>query len=604
MTFIHASEMVDLGRRLWGDPSTEHTTRTDVRFGAHGSKSINRSAGTWYNHEAQEGGGYADLYEKVHGSRPQDSDIVATYDYHDADGRLVYQVVRKVPKTFRQRRPDGNGGWIWNMDGVQRVPYRLPELLAAASHVPVFVCEGEKDADALRERLLTATTNPGGAGKWQSRYGEYFRGRHVVVLPDNDEAGETHALDVQEKLRGFARSVHILRLPNLPEKGDVCDWLAVGGTAEDLERLASQPRADPEPIEASNTERGRAFGRLTVLSVADIDTAGRRDYLLKGIISPAEISLWVGPPKCGKSFLMLHIGYLLSRGRTVFGRRVKRAVVLYVAAEGEAGIANRIRALRDRYGPSDKFHFIAQPADLLHEAGHKADLKRAAQAVGATLIVLDTLSRLLKGGDENSPVDMGTFVANVDEIRHETKAHIAIVHHGNQASNGSKPRGHSSLTGADDALIEVMRQEDGTRTARVIHAKDDADGYGFTFKLGVVGLGEDDDGDPITTLIVEEGACSASSAKARVLLTDNEKIALRTLDQAWKANAICATVGDDGAQRTVIRASDWRTWFYREGKPGESQETKQKAFVRARDGLLEKGRIATRDDFVWCPEWS
>ena len=209
--------------------------------------------------------------------------------------------------------------------------------------------------------------------------------------------------------------------------------------------------------------------------------------------------------------------------------------------------------------------------------------------MGATLIVLDTLSRLLKGGDENSPVDMGTFVANVDEIRHETKAHIAIVHHGNQASNGSKPRGHSSLTGADDALIEVMRQEDGTRTARVIDAKDDADGYGFTFKLGVVGLGEDDDGESDHDADRGGGCALGLFREGEGFLTDNEKIALRTLDQAWKANAICATVGDDGAQRTVIRASDWRTWFYREGKPGESQETKQKAFVRARDGLLEKG---------------
>ena len=155
---------------------------------------------------------------------------------------------------------------------------------------------------------------------------------------------------------------------------------------------------------------------------------------------------------------------------------MKPTKVLYVAAEGEAGIANRTKALRDRYGHSENFHFIAQPADLLHAEGHQGDLIAAAKATGAQLIVLDTLSRLMAGGDENSPQDMGVFVKNVAEIRHLTGAHIAIVHHGTKASNGSTPRGHSCLTGADDALIEVLKLDDGSRVATVVHAKDDADG--------------------------------------------------------------------------------------------------------------------------------
>ncbi len=122
MSGLHGAEMVEMGRRLWGEPSETHSTRKDVRFGAHGSKSIDRDKGTWFDHEAGEGGAYADLYEKVHGKRPEaDNGIVAEYDYHDATGRLLFQVVRKVPKTFRQRKPDGNGGWIWKLEGVERV---------------------------------------------------------------------------------------------------------------------------------------------------------------------------------------------------------------------------------------------------------------------------------------------------------------------------------------------------------------------------------------------------------------------------------------------------------------------------------------------------
>jgi hypothetical protein len=315
--------------------------------------------------------------------------------------------------------------------------YRLPGLRASGD-ATVWICEGEKDADNLHNEGLIATTSIGGAGKWQAAYAAEFRGKPCVVLQDNDEAGRKHTHMVVRSIAGVASSVRVLLLPNLPPKGDVSDWLEAGGTVAELERLAREAPeySRPEPVPSPTQDhpevgrRGTPYGRLLVLGMADLDTAEPRDYLLKGLLSPSEISIWVGPPKCGKSFLLLYVAYMLSLGRRVFGRRVKLTKVLYVAAEGEAGIANRIRALRMKYGPSENFHFIAQPADLLHEAGDKATLIQAAQAVGATLIVLDTLSRLLAGGDENSPQDMGAFVRNVTEIRHDTGAHISIVHHG------------------------------------------------------------------------------------------------------------------------------------------------------------------------------
>jgi hypothetical protein len=346
--------------------------------------------------------------------------------------------------------------------------------------------------------------------------------------------------------------------------------------------------------------RGQMFGRLLVLSVEDADTAPARDYLLKGLLSPAEISIWVGPPKCGKSFLMLYIAYMLALGRSVFGRRVKQVTVLYVAAEGEAGIANRIKALRLRHGDTPNFHFIAQPADLLHHGGHLDDLINAAKAIGAKLIVLDTLSRLMAGGDENSPQDMGMFIRNVTQLREDTGAHVTVIHHGTKASNGSSPRGHSSLTGADDALIEIVKLDDGSRLATVVHAKDDPDGMRWGFTLGRVELGHDDDGDPITTLIVEEkDQPSAAARGGAVPLSSNEQIALRTLDQSMSADGILATVFDDHTEGLVVRLADWRTWFYRNGKPGAGEDAKQKAFKRAVDGLLAKGRIGSRDDLIW-----
>lgn len=164
--------------------------------------------------------------------------IVATYDYTDEAGKLLYQVVRFDPKDFRQRRPDGNGGWTWKLDSVKQVPYRLPVLLAAELEEAVIVCEGEKDCDALAALDITTTTNSGGAGRWRPEFAAHLKGRDVIIIPDNDSPGRRHAQDVARSLHGVAKSVRVLELPGLPEKGDVSDWLADGHTVAELAALA------------------------------------------------------------------------------------------------------------------------------------------------------------------------------------------------------------------------------------------------------------------------------------------------------------------------------------------------------------------------------
>jgi len=177
--------------------------------------------------------------------------IVAEYNYHDEAGKLLFQVVRYHPKTFFQRRPKPGGGWSWSVKGVQQVLYRLPELLAKPKR-PVVIVEGEKDADNLIRIGVLATCNAGGAGKWTVQHAEYLRGRRVLILPDNDEAGRQHGQEVAATLHGVAQSVHILELPGLPLKADVSHWIAAGGTREELQRLAETalpwvPTAAPVP---------------------------------------------------------------------------------------------------------------------------------------------------------------------------------------------------------------------------------------------------------------------------------------------------------------------------------------------------------------------
>jgi len=182
--------------------------------------------------------------------------LTATYRYIDADGVLQFEVLRYTPKTFRQRRPDGDG-WAWNLQGVTRVPYRLPELLA--SDRGVCIVEGEKDCDALIALGVTATTFAGGAGKWVDNYADWFKQRTVFIIPDNDDPGRDGAQLIAARLHGVATSVHIVALPDVPEKGDVSDWLDAGGTKAALSELCSaspvwEPPTAPTPMPTPTPE--------------------------------------------------------------------------------------------------------------------------------------------------------------------------------------------------------------------------------------------------------------------------------------------------------------------------------------------------------------
>jgi 5S rRNA maturation endonuclease (ribonuclease M5) len=199
-----------------------------------------------------------DLFANANGSngnghaRPARREV-AQYDYRDEQGNLLYQVVRFDPKDFRQRRPTPGGGWTWKLGDTRRVLFRLSELLAADPAATVFVVEGEKDVDRLHALGLAATCNVGGAGKWRAEYNDCLRGRPVVILPDNDAPGRAHAAQVAAALHGVAASVKVLELPNLPDKGDVSDWIDHGGNAEELARLADAA-AEWEPATAAAQE--------------------------------------------------------------------------------------------------------------------------------------------------------------------------------------------------------------------------------------------------------------------------------------------------------------------------------------------------------------
>ncbi len=186
---------------------------------------------------------------------------VERYSYVDREGRPRFEVVRfETPaggKTFLQCRRDHAGHEVWDLKGVERVPYRLPRVLTAET---VYLAEGEKDVHTLEAWRLVASCNPGGSGssRLYSGWGDYFRDRHIVVIPDNDEPGRKHAAAVAAALLSVAASIRIVELPGLLAKCDVTDWKDAGGTFEQFQELTELAA----PIDAAALSELRARWRL------------------------------------------------------------------------------------------------------------------------------------------------------------------------------------------------------------------------------------------------------------------------------------------------------------------------------------------------------
>jgi DNA invertase Pin-like site-specific DNA recombinase len=333
-----------------------------------------------------------------------DDDIVATYDYKDADGTLLFQVVRYAnPKDFRQRRPDGNGGWIWNLDGVPLVPYRLPDLIASDPAEPVYVVEGEKDVDRLISLGLVATTNPMGAGKWPDAFGRYLLVRDVRMIADNDDAGRKHVVDVGWSARKHAAAiVRNLELQALPPKGDVSDWLDAGHTAEELRALG-----DSTPAWTPPATPGFRLMWARELIERDIPEPER----VCGFLSDAELVLVVAWRGVGKT----HLGYgmfaaIASGGTFLHWKAPKPKRVLYVDGElpvrdAQARVRLALAAVDKPKDPSADFPVLSSSENRraynIAEQADRTEIEKLISDYGIEVLGLDSLSTLHRGGEEN-----------------------------------------------------------------------------------------------------------------------------------------------------------------------------------------------------------
>ena len=336
-------------------------------------------------------------------------DVIFTY--RNMDGTIAYQVVRKAPKEFKQRRPNGGNQWVWNMEGVKRVLYRLPEVLAAERAQEIYIVEGEKDADRLSLYKLTATTNSGGAGKWSDEYSDYLRGRAVVILPDNDRVGKQHGETVAASVYPVARSVRVVHLPGLPTGGDVSDWLDAGHTAAELVSIVdSAPLWEPRTDANTDDTDGSVFVRTDtdplsigigtyktegLLRAWEIPEPEARRFAVAGLIPDGAVTLFYGDGGQGKSYIALALAMLSCLGEPFLGRYVEKRTALYLDAELDSTEFVR-RAYRIARGlgmthPPTGLHYY-NIGGSLSNAVVQGRVVQARQESEAQFIVFDSLS--------------------------------------------------------------------------------------------------------------------------------------------------------------------------------------------------------------------
>ena len=346
----------------------------------------------------------------------------------------------------------------------------------------------------------------------------------------------------------------------------------------DMETIEGQIR---QSVEAFNKAYPTIFEPLQKL----LANQGPRQWLVKGLIEAPSTGVFFGASGTGKSFVAIDLAACCASGADWNGRPVKAGSVFYIAAEGQTGVKRRLRAWQiDRGIILDRFFLSTIPVEMntAHAALIGAEIENHARTVGKpALIVIDTLARTMPAGDsENDTGDMCAFVRHVDQIRDRLGCVALIIHHTGVADD-KRARGNTSLKAAMDFEVCISGKE-GPRKFEFMKMKDAEEPPAQSFTLKPVCLGEDEDGEPITSCVVRWSGEASAAGTTR--LNAAEELGLETLRR------LTIEAGESTAH-----LDDWRKVFYSRHH-GDNPGTKRRAFTRTREALLAKGFIQVRDD--------
>jgi len=401
-------------------------------------------------------------------SRPErESHLVKTYDYTDRDGKLLHQTCRYEPgsngkkKDFSQRRPDGNSGWIGNLNDIETVLYRLPEVLKARE---VIIVEGEKDADSLALLGFAATTCPMGAGKWQERFNDALRDKDVILIPDNDDPGREHMRQVAISLSGIVASLKWLDLPGLAPGGDFSDWANTFNDPEEIKESLAVMIGGAEPYAPPQRKTIEDIV-ITTQEFHSLEFPKRAEHLHPWF-KEASIILIAGDRGIGKSFFghliansirqgkacgpwecHLSAPILLVDGEMAINDLQERSEMLGLNTDGLSPLYLYSDALANQSGISR--------AHLVNE-GWREQVKSIILARHIKILILDNLASLAAGLDENVKKDWDPINQWLIDLRFHGVSTIMEHHTGKAGSQ----RGTSAREDNLDISILLKRAND------------------------------------------------------------------------------------------------------------------------------------------------
>jgi hypothetical protein len=390
------------------------------------------------------------------------------------------------------------------------------------------------------------------------------------------------------------------------DKTDPLPPLSGDDTRAEAERRTASWVLGHEQAAGAAEVQGANSPRFRLIAFNDIKPDKGAHYLIKGLFPRSGLAVVWGPPKCGKSFWTFDALMHVALDWIYRGRRVTGGAVVYCALEGVQGFKNRIEAFRREKlveADSGSPPFYLMPASLSLVADHAALIADIRNQLGDTkpaAVCLDTLNRSLKGS-ESSDEDMAAYIRAADAIRDAFDCLVVVVHH--CGHSGERPRGHSSLIGALDVQIAIRRDVSENITAELELSKDSEVGLQFVSRLKVVDLGPDQDGDSITSCIIEAVEATTGSTKASkpAKLTKSATNALRALKEA---------IGDLGeippasnhipAGVRTVSVEVWREYAYRMGiSTSDEPRAKQKAFKDGSETLIAAKIVAIWEPHVW-----
>lgn len=406
--------------------------------------------------------------------RPSRSQIVDRYPYVDEAGELLFEVVRLEGKQFRQRRPDGSGGWVWKLDDTRRVLYRLPKVKkAVAGGRSVFVAEGEKDVHALEAAGEVATCNPGGAGKWRPEYADVLSGaREVFIVADRDDAGRRHAREVETSLKGRVGSVIVVEAVT---GKDAADHLGAGHSVDELVLVADGEHL-PEDPRSTAIEAGRVSAAASpnhddlfrLWGPAELLDADRTfQWRVRGLLVRPTYGMLAGERKTLKSHLATFLTVAVASGAPVFDHFVvddPAPVLAYVGEGGRVPYTRRLERVAAAMGVDlrqlplfSSFDVAPTSSDVFRETLARDLVERA-----PGLVVLDPLYAF-HGPATNAAnlFEEGALLSALSAPCVDAGASLLVLSHFNKTGTG---RGLDRITQAggqewSDSWILVSHRE-------------------------------------------------------------------------------------------------------------------------------------------------